>query len=1085
MKILSKIRWGILFGLSLPLCIGAYIGGDYAFNYGASAISMALGTSDYKEVVDDEAEPETIYVSDYDFMQGDVKEDPETADLLFEEDSRACEEAELEGAVLLWNNNDALPLDASENRISLLSHSSVDLVECGSGSGYIQTVTLKNSRDVSVSMKTAFESRDFQVNPTLWNFYSTGAGSTYKRTSPEGACTEWRQWSINEVPWSVYTDSVKSSFASYDDVAFIIISRTGGEYSDLHYNYSGSGDYTGNNDKGTMENTSAEGGVLGLTQQEKDLFSHVCQYRQNNTFKKLVLLLNTPNPIMFKHLSPYVEDIDACMWIGQTGSSGIYSVVDLLRGELLDGTPISPSGRLADTFMYNLNSAPASVNDGNNRYGNHNLLNSGGRTEDNNLYNSYQVYAENIYVGYRYYETRYEDCVLGTGNADSSKGAMESTKWEYESEVAFPFGYGDSYTQFSYSNYSISFDANSNKYIASAKVKNTGDYPGKEVVQVYLQKPYTDFDIDNEIEKSAIELVGYKKTDTLQPGKEETVTIEIPKEYFKTYDAEVYQTYIIEAGDYYLTFASDSHNAINNVLKAKVGSATDTSYYLFGDYEKNNPIITSNDSVARFTLTQDAQTYSYSTQTGQEITNQFDEADINKYSNRGNNEFTYLSRSDWGATYPNKPTDSNPHIVLNAEMVVDLRRDNVPDDSGYETPTYGKSNGLSVTDFFDAPLYPELASDEDKAITYSDGLSYVDHWNKMWNDLMDQTTWEEQSLFCSDAYHRMQGCTSISLPESKQENGPVGITRRGDFPVPNNDEIGNYYFVCYPCAGIMASSFNEEVGFDVGKHKSEDMLFTGYNGIYGPGVNMHRTPYNGRAFEYPSEDPLLAGLTSYHESRGINTKGCMAFAKHFAMNDQETNRRHVGVWSKEQATREIYLRAYELCFAEGGATATMNGFNRIGTKWCGGCKTLMTDVLRKEWGWTGVNITDWMSSGPMSYIDALIAGTNSFDGNGSSTKFDAWRNNKYLQTQLRESTRVIVYNVLHSNAVNSRTASIKVYKVTPWWRAAIYSIQGFFLVTSIYTGVMLALSIVLPIVGKKTDTAWLIEENKKNKKEGK
>ena len=966
MKIFSKLFWSIFSGVCLILMIGVLVVSDYAINNGSAAINMALNTKNTITINDPDAEPMDFFTSDYDWMTEENKYDRDTAVKLFEEDKSAIEAAEIEGAVLLWNKESALPLVGDE-KVSLLSHSSVDLVECGSGSGSVTTQSM-TGEDASVSLKSAFESRGFVVNPTLWDFYRTGAGSgnTYKRTSPEGQCTEWRTWKINEVPWSVYTNAVKDSFTSYNDVAIITISRTGGEYSDLHYNYNGASDFTGrfNVPSAGFENTSAEGGYLGLTDQEDELFQNVCALKEAGTFRKVVLLLNTPNPIQFQDLEDYYENLDAAMWIGQPGASGINAVCDLLKGEDLDGYPCVPSGRLADTFAYDNNSHPSTENDGNYRYsGDLSKL-----TNNNNHYNTYMVYQEGIYVGYRYFETRYEDEVMGRNNADSNKGAKHSNgAWDYSEEVAFPFGYGDSYTKFTYSGFQVS--KSGDKYNVKVSVSNSGTFDGKEVVQVYLQKPYTTYDENNGIEKAAIELVGYAKTKLLRPGEKQDVVVEVEEESFKTFDAEEAETYIIEEGNYYLTVASDSHNAINNVISKK--NAGNTDYILFGEYEKTNNQNLDKGFCEAIHLEKNFTKYSKSTQTGNEITTVLQNGDINKYQYRGDNEVTYLSRSDWEATYP-----ATPQLVMNNDMAKDLAPNTVPSDEGYEMPNYStfvsgatnepdKANGdLVALDLYEAPLYPENHKDKHGMI-YDDGLSFVDHWNKLWNQLMDQMTFDEQALMCANAYHQVNGAQSISLPSSRQENGPVGITKRGDFAVPD-PKIKFYYFVAYPCASILAGSFNKDVAIDVGTHKSEDMLYLGYNGIYGPGVNMHRTPFGGRAFEYPSEDPYLAGKASYYESQGIESKGCMAYAKHFALNDTETNRRHVGVWSNEQATREIYLRAFELTFKEGGASATMNSFSRVGTKWNGGCYEFMTTILREEWGWDGINITDWMSDGPMS-----------------------------------------------------------------------------------------------------------------------
>jgi beta-glucosidase len=322
----------------------------------------------------------------------------------------------------------------------------------------------------------------------------------------------------------------------------------------------------------------------------------------------------------------------------------------------------------------------------------------------------------------------------------------------------------------------------------------------------------------------------------------------------------------------------------------------------------------------------------------------------------------------------------------------------------------GSTNGIPDVEngdlvaimFMDAPLYPEQVTDEELLkLVYDDGLAYVDHWNAMWDQLLDQMTFEEQCYIVVNSYHWIHGAVSIALPESRQENGPVGITKRTElfFSLPNDDTIKGddgtgWTWLAYPCAGILAASFDTDIAQRVGEHKSEDMLYLGYNGIYGPGVNMHRSPFGGRAFEYPSEDPYLAGYTAAYETIGIESKGAMAYVKHYALNDMETNRVNCGIWSTEQASREIYLRAFEIVFTVGKASATMNSFTRIGTTWNGASYEMMTAILRDEWGYDGLVISDWVTDGSaMSYVDGVMAGTDTFDGNGLATELTKYSNN--------------------------------------------------------------------------------------------
>lgn len=1067
MKILfSKMLWSILTGVFAVLLVAAIIGTYVCNNFGSAAINMMFGTSNFKTVNDDDAEPYKGFKTSYEFeLNGEN---------LYKEDAAMIEEAEAAGAVLLWNKAKTLPLAGSEN-VSLLGHSSVDVVECGSGSGYVTTFDYKKNQSAATTMKQSFESRGFTVNPTLWNFYSTGAGNSYKMTAPETKCTEWQQWWVNEVPWNVYTADVKTSFNNFNDVAVVIISRSGGEYSDLHYNYRNSSDTVGANDEGARENTSANGGYLGLTSAEKTLLSNVT----SGGFKKVVLLLNTGNQLQMQDIQQHYSGIDACMWIGQPGSTGMNAVADLLKGKDLNNKPLIPSGRLTDTWAYDNNSAPATVNDGSYIYQNNSLINAGHGNA--NYANKYLVYQEGIYVGYRYYETRYADCVTNEGaNAASSVGAKHSSgNWNYNEEVAFPFGYGLSYTTFAYSNYNVT--ESGDNYNVSVQVTNVGDYAGREVVQAYLQKPYTEYDKENKIEKSAIELVGYAKTKTLEKGGIDTVTIKVPKEYFKTYDANKEETYIIEAGDYYLSVGTDSHTALNNILEYR--NFTPVAQSVLGGAGNTKTVNLGKNFVKSITLSKDFKTYSKSAQTGYEITNVLNSGDINKYVNRGDNSVTYLSRKNWSATYP----QTNAVLKLNIDMASDLFFDILPTDSGqhdmpkYDTFKSGSRDGQPYVKqgdavaymFMDAPLQPEKHKDNQNV--YDDGLVYSKHWEAMWDQLLDQMSFEEQALMVANSYHQIQGAASIAFLASKQENGPVGITKRAEaiFSLPNDAKLKGengtgWIWVAYPCAGIIASSFDNDIAQRVGEHKSEDMLYLGYNGIYGPGVNMHRSPFGGRAFEYPSEDPFLAGMSAGYESKGIQSKGCLAYAKHYALNDMETNRVNCGIWSNEQASREIYFRAFEIVFTDGGASATMNSFTRLGTRWAGGSYAMMTTILRDEWGFEGIVISDWVTSNSaMSALDGVLAGTDTFDGNWTASVFSAYKNNPAVTQAIRQAVKRVIYNVVRTNVMNGTSINSRVVAVTPWWQTALlaleWSIGSIFFVCA----GMLTASIVLSARDKK------------------
>lgn len=1033
-----KLLWGILTSIFALLFVAMTVGTAIAMNFGSAAINKIFGTSNYKTVNDPDAEPTTFFSSDYGEMNGEE---------LFDEDKSMIEEAEAEGATLLWNRNASLPLQGDE-RVSCLGRWSVELTETGTGSGYSITRTQNSAKIRSVNLKEALESRGFSVNKTLWNFYASGAGSTSK-VDPKGQCLGNVVWAMNETPWSSYSQSVKNSFAAYGDVAVVVLSRTGGENSDLHE---------------SSEVSYENGGYLGLTAEEKALLENVVALK-GSTFGKVVLLLNTVNPLQMQDLSPYAEGIDACLWIGQPGSSGTNAVADLLKGKDLQGNDLVPSGRLVDTYVYDNLSAPSTENDGLNsasttvnRYaGNLSGLNLTAQNGESQT--KYIVYQEGIYIGYRYYETRYADAVTNTGNANSSKGAKHSESgWNYAEEVAFPFGYGLSYTSFEYSGFDV--EKKGENYEVKVTVRNTGTtYSGKETVQIYMQRPYTDYDRSHGIEKPAVELAGYAKTKTIAPGRSETVTISVPEESFKTYDASYGNgtgRYILEKGDYYLSVGTDAHDALDRILKSQ-GYTVSAAATMGGAAAQRSVVGADTEKIS---LQENAEKYRYSTHTGKEIVNRLGYGDINLYENRGSNSVTYLSRNDWDGTYP-----SRVQLTMNENMKRDLGYNFDYEETEIFMPTYGEFRSGSNTGMPDVQNGDVVAFQFVDAPLNESDPEWSEFWEGMWEQLLDQMTWEEQAQLCTNGYHQMCGAMSIALPASKQENGPVGITYCSDFPI---DTIGDFVFVGYPCAPIVAATFNDDIAERVGEHMSEDMLYTGYNGIYGPGVNLHRSPYGGRAFEYPSEDSFLAGKIMAAECRGIEKKGCLAYPKHFALNDMETSRMHCGVWSNEQASREVYLRAFEIVFTEGEASATMNSFTRIGTRWCGASRELMTDILRGEWGFDGIILTDWDEGKVMSKLDAILAGTNTFDGNGTLGSYTPWKDSPTVAAALRESSKYLIYNIVRTNVMNGISVTSRIVEVMPWWEVTLIVVTVSMGVVAIGCATMLTVSVVKSRRGKGT-----------------
>ena len=743
--------------------------------------------------------------------------------------------------------------------------------------------------------------------------------------------------------------------------------------------------------------------ALQLTQEEKDLLAMA---REN--FDKVIVLINSTNAMQCDFLTDDSYGVDAALWIGYTGTWGLNAVADILTGE------VNPSGHLVDTYCNDNSTAPSLVNFYGTQYAN--------ATEDNNAEwydfmldgnKYYNVYSEGIYIGYRYYETRYEDAVLGQGNAGD---------YDYNANVAYPFGYGLSYTTFDWSNFKSSYDAATDSFNVSVDVKNTGSVAGKEVVQVYFQSPYTDYDKQNKVEKAAVELCGFGKTEILEPGASETVTVNVPRSELAAYDANGAKTYILDAGDYYLTAAHDSHDAINNVLAAK-GYTVENGMTADG-----NADMAWNYNVASL----DKDTYSVSAVTGEAITNQFDNADPSYYGMDGIN---YLSRSDWQGTWPQVVTlEANEALIADLNMTGNYTAD---PDSDAVMPTMGADNGMTLGMMI--------------------GKSYDD---PDWDKLLDQVTFDEMAKLIGQGYHNTAMVQSVSKPSTLDDNGPQGFTQSLTGISTNH--------CAYSDENIMAATFNTELMEEVGKCIGNDVMDLGASGLYGPAMDTHRNAYCGRNFEYYSEDGFLSGKIAAAEISGIQSKGVYVYMKHFALNDSETKCRCISTWANEQSIREIYLKPFEMSVTEGGAKAVMNAFARVGAVWSGADAGLMTNVLRNEWGFDGFVLTDF-SGNPMftargialRTFDAaygVLAGTDSWDS--SDVQWTTELTTQYkdcpeVVQAMRQSTHRILYVIANSCAMNGFTADTKIVKVTPWWQTALIVLDVVLAVLTVLCIVML------------------------------
>ena len=910
--------------VAVAIIVSLIIANAYTNKY-SSLVSVYFGAETQK-IITEEGEDSNYFTSDYD-SETKMKAHLEEVGAQIEE----------EGAVLLENNG-ALPLDKNLS-ITLLGQDSVDLVYGGGGAGSVDT-------EKAVDLYTALEEAGYKVNPVTKEFYESGNGSSHRKTVIDAYGQG--EFAVNEVPASKYSDEVKASFAEYNDAAIVLIGRSGGESADLT--------------TGTLPSGYR---YLELDADEIDLIKTATA-----NFDKVIVLLNTQNPLELGVLKDL--NVDAVAWIGALGETGSYGLTALLDGDA------SFSGRLVDTYAYDSMSAPAMSN-----FGSYTINGS-----EEAFGTNYMVYAEGIYVGYKYYETRYEDVVLGNENV---------ANYDYTSMVQYPFGYGLSYTDFEYENYRL--EETDSTFEISVDVKNVGAVPSKEVVQIYMQSPYTDYDIENHIEKASVELVGYEKTDVIAAGQSEAVTVSVPKESMKAYDQYGFGTYIVDAGDYYFATGKNSHDALNNILAAK------------GYNQENGMDYSGNDTLAIGVNVEqlDATTYAVSQATENEITNQFDDVDIKTYEDG----FYYLSRADWNGTWPKTFDDGNwnaPAELIEGEAIRVIE-DTVTEEpiTGVINDEYGKLNVAMLRD--------------------------VDYDDPIWDSLIQQMNVEELDTLVRVGGYGTNAVDSIQLPATVDKDGTAGIS---------STLVGGENGTAYPPEIVLASTWNKELAEEFGRCIGEDSIALKVAGWYAPAMNIHRTPYSGRNFEYYSEDGYLSGVMGAATVKGAQSKGAIVTIKHFALNDQETNRMGVNIFAGEQAIREIYLKAFEAAVTEADAHGVMASMNRIGNTWTGGHTGLMTNVLRNEWGYKGFVITDQASYSVFAYEDlreGLDAGTSIWlNSDAELWKLDNADMNNTVITNMQRAAKDIVYAISRSNAMNGLSAGAKIVQITPWWKYALYAL---------------------------------------------
>ena len=876
-----------------------------------------------------------------------------------------------EGIVMLKNKDNAFPLPKG-TKVSVFGKNSAGIVYGGSGSGAVDSSKAKTLHDSLTAV-------GFEVNPELEAFYASSASGAGRPNNPSDLDSgKSVKLETGETPLSMYTDKVKSSYSSYNDLALVVLSRIGGEGFDL-------------------PRTSAEDGkhYLELDKNEIDMIKHV----QASGFKKVAIVINSGNAFELGFTKTDYEGIladkiDGVFLMPGTGTTGVMAL-----GEILSGS-VNPSGHTVDTYATDFTAAPSFQNFGDNSKDNGDLM----LKEDGTSAGFYFVdYEENIYVGYRYYETR---------------AAVEGETW-YQNNVVYPFGYGLSYTSFSYElvdQDSLPTTLTTEEFKVKVKVTNTGTKAGKAVAQLYGHAPY----YAGKIEKSEVQLVDFGKTSLLEPGASEVLELNVNPYYMASYDykdqnGDGFKGYTLDSGDYTFSVRTDAHTL-----------AGSTSFQLnlpsTIKYEKD-PVT---DTVVKNLYTDNKE----------------------RYLDSDYHLQTLLSRSDFNGTFPVTPTGDDYKLTQAEIKILEDRNPNNPN-------TYEMPNLEVPEEDADLMLYDLFEKNEDGTLALDEnGRPYVLYDNPKWESLLNKVSLDKAKEMMNRAVFHTIEIPEIDKPRTYETDGPAGIV---------NFMFTSEYYGCaaYCSETLVGMTFNQELAEEWGETVGEESLWgdittvngevvtkAPYSGWYAPGVNIHRSPFGGRNFEYYSEDPVHTGKMAAAEIRGTRRKGMYTFMKHFALNEQETHRSINGdiSYCTEQAMREIYLKAFEIAVKEGKSLGIMSSFNRIGLKWTGGDYRLLTTILRDEWGFRGAVIDDFNTPGYMPVKQMCYAGGDlNLSATRSWSKTD-W-NNANDVTVIRKALKNTLYVVANSNNMNGHGEGIVHSAGKP-----------------IYKNIQLAVNIVLPII---------------------
>lgn len=955
-------------------------------------IDKFLGTKSSAMVTDSTDEDLYTYKSDY-------SSTTELLDSIEDLGERMSEE----GTVLLKNENNALPLSKDETqKLSLLGFSSYYPVQGGDmGSSLNEN---KGTDADTVDFVEALDAKGFKINEDLQKLYKSLESEFKTEVNMWGNIMEYYHITApatdgvfaSKEPSQEKMDSVDAQWKdSMDDynVMLVTIGRSSTE----------NGTYLPGVDGVDASQDLNQTDPLGLSDDERDLINAAVAEKENNG-GKVIVMLNNANAMEIDEIKNN-DGVDAIMEIGFPGGYGFYGVADILSGEA------NPSGHLTGTYAVTNANSPAAQN-----FGNYEWTNA----DPSVNINAEEVEAEDIYTGYKYYETRYADTVLGQGNADATVGSSTGKAWNYDDEVSYPFGYGLSYTTFEQTLKSVDVDLANRTVTAEVDVKNTGDVAGKDVVQLYTSVPYTDYDVENKVEKSAVQLLDYEKTDMIEPGESQTVTITADAQDMASWDSSCENeagttgNWILDNGTYYFTVGNGAHEAVNNILAAQdqivEGNKDNVQTWELGDFDSSSFAVTLN---------------------GTPVENQLQDADLNNWME---DTVTYLSRNDWEGTWPETYKD----LTATDEMISTMADDysDIEANGDPSSVTFGADNGMTLANM----------------------KGVEDITDERWSTLMNQLTLEECLIRTGLGGTSTKVIESITSPEAIQNDGPNGFNSyplgqyansdasTGDPCVIAKDDPNRDYKM-----GVMANetvigqTFSKQLAAEWGKAVGNYSLWANTAIWWGVGTNLHRTPYNARNHEYFSEDAVLTAGQGAAIIKAGHDYGVLIAPKHLAFNDTEINRTGIAEFMTEQAARENELRGTQSCIEDANALAVMTTYNRVGCVTSNAHTGLLLNILHKEWGFKGLMSEDFIQDPAYTKIHmAVHNGVTMTCNTGDNTMaaveavWPYWSvenasQSEELLTDLKQAMLYQNYALANSNAMDGMSTSTHSEKLNTWY----------------------------------------------------